>query len=286
MLELETQVAELRHVKTRLDQRLSESSELIARLREKLRRKPSQESSSSEGEKLRQLQVQLAGKEKKISGLRKAVIALKDEFVRAEEEHEADLIERDRTANRENQEPASASEGNALQKQLDGLRKRVESANTALGKSKKANETLREENRELHEKLQEALVEAENVEVTANRQLQQTVDKLRSQNDRLKRKLRSASEQQADFKSEPSLPMENELQVLQKKVKLLEAQNAVLRSESAEAGKRRTPLQSVDDKSSRSTNLKKWEAEKRMGKRLQSLKEKLREKEHELVAAR
>lgn len=276
VLELETQATELKHIKLRLEQRLAESSELIARLREKLRHRPVQEKVGEEADRLKQLRAQLAGKEKKISGLRKAVIALKDEFVRAEEEHEADLIARDRVANRENQEPGSPAEDPSVQKQVDALRKRVEAANTAMRKSKKAAASLKAENRKLHDQLQEALAEAEETTGEDNRrELEQSLAKLQNQNSRLKQRLRDFKE--GNSPREESTKLQHEIQALKKKVKLLEAQNNVLRSESAEAGTSNT---------GKAQNLKRWEAEKRMEKRLQSLRAKLEEKERELVAAR
>ena len=92
ILELEEMVAEARAMCESAERRAGEGVELQDSLREKIRRLAMQVESRTMDKLVKQLKAQLIAKERKLGGLRAAVVALKTEFVKTEEEHEKDRL--------------------------------------------------------------------------------------------------------------------------------------------------------------------------------------------------
>ncbi|GBG27827.1 Centrosomal protein of 290 kDa [Hondaea fermentalgiana] len=308
ILELEGMVEELQILRGKAEDRAGQSAEIAETLREKVRRLASQSETQGAKQLVKQLRGQLAAKENTLVGLRSAVLALKTEFVKAEEEHEQDLIKRDRamnalSANSKSSAANGASRGQTdenqpdmgnVRDQIDALRERVERSQEDLDNTKRREEKLRAENsklrRQLHEQADEVELRAEDQSRTGAdaTKLQRKIDELRRENRRLRENLHNAQATQAvgaiESKTPEGKPKHDEVPRLEKRIKVLEAQNAALRSAAkTAASKSDAALSSGQDSGAASST---WEAGKRLEKKVSVLQRRLEERTRELEASR
>ena len=199
-LQLEEKIIELQIAKEHLAEKLAQTEGTSDRLREKVRRLTMKLESKTMDTLVRKLKAQLIAKEKKMSGLRTAVVALKTEFVKAEQEREEERIRADRT-----RQGAADSEGTRyrdaigrLRHQVDVLQKRIERTREDLGRAQDSEADLKSENSKLRRKLQEAVEDAEATEgdvargVGDMRRYQRQVQDLQREVRQLKSKLKVA----------------------------------------------------------------------------------------------
>jgi len=262
---------------------------------------------------VKQLRNQLVAKDKKLAGLRAAVLALKNEFVRSEEEHENELIRKDREISRltslkgdgpkrDSGDQAAGAGFDGMRRQLEALKQRVERTRADLEGAKKREERLQAENDDLRQQLDEREVEEETRQSQldhtsgATRKLQGKVDELRRENLRLKETLAnsaatssdaapgglSASRAQGTGRAAPGRTQSDELE---RRVKVLEAQNATLRAAvRGEAHASGGAGSGAEGEASGSTD--RWGASKRLERKVNSLTKKLEERTRELEASR
>uniref|UniRef100_A0A7S2SL22 Centrosomal protein of 290kDa coiled-coil region domain-containing protein n=1 Tax=Mucochytrium quahogii TaxID=96639 RepID=A0A7S2SL22_9STRA len=302
LLDLEGQLEEMQILRTRAEERAGQSAEIAERLREKVKRLAIQSQSQSQEQLVKQLRNQLIGKDKKMAGLRAAVIALKTEFVKAEEEHEEELISRERQMSSAlSGKPSTTQNGDGgnLKRQLSALKDRVESTREDLEKTKRREEKLQAQNSKLRRQLREQMDNQENRDEQSSRsstdirRYMKEIDELKRENRRLRdtvanamtsvtmgpsspRREDPATEQKVNHTNEK---LKSQLRELERKIKISEAQNAALRSAA------RTPTAGQRTVKAASP-VGKWEAEKKTEKRLSVLSKKLDERTKELQASR
>jgi hypothetical protein len=179
-----------------------------------------------------ELRAALSSKEEKLRGLRLAIVRLKEEFIRAEEKHTREHEKRDM-----DKENHAASHNAEMDEQVRSLRKQIETlqagfaqakadieaARKAKDKMSRAKELLEEDNERLSQRIVEIEANSARVEDDLTRmrgQLNEALRKEQRMKDRLDEvRARSAESKEGDVTGE-----------LQRKVQVLTAQNAALRS--------------------------------------------------------
>jgi len=289
ILELEGVFEELRVMREKAEQRVGQSAEVAESLREKMKRMIQDGDDHGQLNLVKQLRGQLRAKDKKLAGLRSAVLALKNEFIKVEEEHEEELIKRDREikllGSQEGGKKAKItskkvnspiSGGQELQKQLESMKERIDRAHEELSESKQGEKMMENENKNLRIKLQDLEEKREKSEAEGNirvrdRKLLRQMEQLRRENRRLRANddSRGGEESKENERSFVSVKGEAaEAVKLEKRVKVLEAQNAALRSAANSGSVARWNA---------NASISKWESDKKLEKKVESLTRKLEE---------
>jgi len=218
ILDLEGAVEELETIRHRAEGKIAQMAEI---LRQKIKKTaPTIEDPNITAA----LRTQILAQEKKMAGLRSAVIALKTEFVAAEEEHEEELIQKDHQISilsSSSKQPTDSSSS----KQIQGLMERVENTRLDLIQAQKIEEKLKMENKNLRRQLRESQDENnDNSSATDVMRYQRQVDELKREVMRLKTK--PESKQPADDERLRKQPTDD----LRKQLQVSQAQNTALRS--------------------------------------------------------
>ncbi|CAK8989635.1 Centrosomal protein of 290 kDa (Cep290) [Durusdinium trenchii] len=293
ILELEGVVEELRILRQKAEDRAGQSAEIADKLRDKVKQISLHQASQAQDNLVRQLRGQLVAKDKKLGGLRAAVVALKTEFVKAEEDHEEELIRRDReiaelsrSKGPNGHQQQKRSPTGDMRNQLEALRERVERSREDLESTKRREEKLRSENGKLKRQLRERedadeLNEAQlSQNYSESDKLRKKIDDLRRENRRLKESLTNHGDEAHLDQQRSRIPPPRaggaDLERLAKRIKVLEAQNTALRTQSGSAA----------GSSTTAADLGKWEADKKLERRVATLSRKLEERTKEAEAFR
>ncbi|ETV96125.1 hypothetical protein, variant [Aphanomyces invadans] len=265
--ELQAKIDQLRQGKKTAEIRCGEALEEIAAL-QKVNHALVDDVESAQKDKARQTaqwKADLQAKDKKMALLRDAIIKLKEEFLKAQEQQaEENVREKRKQLSQHDDRVDNLTEKNAqltctmlqekaegLQTDLDDLNKKYKRAMALVARAKVAPPAVSRESQEL----------------------KSTVSELREELNRCKTKLGTYSSQERD------------LDVLQARVKVLESKNAALR-EAAATAQEPVLVTNQDESDKPDGNSEKrraaWEQEKKLKRRIEFLASKLDEKSAEV----
>lgn len=202
------------------------------------------------------LKSQMKQKEKKLSALREAVIKLKEEFIKAEERHAAEL---------------AREENRAADSQQNETRELEEKVTQLMNK----NEMLQEKLQQTEEDLRDIKKKGQRGGGQV-RELEQELEEANEKEAQLREKIKMLQHQRKTTPSD-----HRERAALEKQIKVLQAQNAALRDASEPNKKAAVAAVAAAPVATGSTT-KAWEQEKRLRRRVEVLGQRLDEKNREV----
>ncbi|CAM9189161.1 unnamed protein product [Chrysoparadoxa australica] len=260
-------------------------------------------------EKIKELRKALLAKEGTVRGLRTALVKLKEEFVAAEEAREEAAIQEERERRRR-----EGARDDGAADRLAELKEQVRTLKDGLAEAKQEMEELRRSNAKIagarskaleeNDRLSQELAKLETAAGLGEDEvlkLRREAEAFREREETLRRKLRDAnasSQTRGDRggHEEDAMPGSGsgnsgkQVAELEKRIRVLTAQNAALRSASeppvlAGEPETRTPRQEHHDSAAASERHKAWAVEKRLKRRIDVLEQRLAEKVAELEVA-